>query len=96
MKINFLGVEAIQGKKRETGQPYGPFYKLYHAVRVNPVNTANRQVNGHGYTVQDVSISPELFDQFHKIRPMSECEITVEPDPANFNRTVITGVKVPA
>lgn len=94
MKIRFLGVEAIQGKKRETGQPYGPFYKLYHAVRVNPVNTANRQVNGHGMVVQEVSISPEVFDQFYKVTPLTEVEVDIQPDPTNFSRTIIAGVKV--
>lgn len=96
MSIIFLGVESAQGKKKEGGTPYGPFYTLYHATRIQQVNRDNRQVNGHGLRVQEVNISPELFDKFYGVTPLTKCEIVLEPDPNNFARTIIADVLVPS
>lgn len=92
MKILFIGVETAQGRKKEGGMPYGPFYFLRHAVPVEKIESANRQVDGHGYRILEANISPLVYEQFKQCKPLTTVEIDVQPDPANFSRTIIAGV----
>lgn len=92
MKILFLGAESVQGRKKDTRVPYGPFYIMRHAVPVETVATELRQVEGIGYKVMEVNVSREVFEQFRPVKPLSVCEIDLQPDPSNFTRTIVAGV----
>jgi hypothetical protein len=92
MKVLYVGSESIQGVKRATGEPYGPFYKMYYLTAVQPVQKDTRVVTGTGYTPKDISVSPEVFQALQSCKPLALLELVVEPDPNNFTRSIIVGV----
>jgi len=93
MQVLFTGSESIQGKKRDTGAAYGPFYKLHYLTPFVGVMSDSRQVSGNGYIPKEISVSAEVFAQLQECKPMSKIEILAEPDPSNLNRTIVAGVK---
>jgi len=93
MQVLFTGSESIQGKKRDTGAVYGPFYKLHYLTPFVAVASDNRTVSGNGYIPKEISVSAEVFAQLQECKPMSKIEIVAEPDPNNLNRTIVAGVK---
>ena len=96
VEIIFVGCEKVSGKKKDGGAPYGPFYQVHHVTALNEVNNENRQVSGIGFVPQVSSVAPEVFEQFQHCKPLTKVMIEVAPDPRNFSRSVISGVKVPA
>ncbi|NQX97362.1 MAG: hypothetical protein HRT73_05710 [Flavobacteriales bacterium] len=93
MQVQYLGCESIQGKKRGTGEAYGPFFKLYYLVPVEEINTENRKISGGGFSPQEVSISYEVFEKTKNIAGLALVEVHVGADPKNLNRTVVSSVR---
>lgn len=93
MQILFVGSESIQGKKKDTGAPYGPFYKLHYLTAFSGVNTESRQVSGNGFIPKEVSVSADVFQQLQSCKPLTRIQVVTEADPENMSRTIIVSVK---
>lgn len=91
-EIVFVGCESVQGKKKDTGVPYGPFYQVHYLAPIQEVNTDNRQVSGIGYQPKVVNVESNVFAQFRDKKPMTKVSVVVGADPQNLNRTVIQSV----
>jgi hypothetical protein len=96
MQLIYVGSESVQGKKKGTGEPYGPFYQFHYVTPNESVNTANRQVSANGFQPQTLSVSKEVFDQCNTLKPLTKVSVDLTPDPKNFNRTIVTSVSASA
>lgn len=78
MKVNVLGVKRIQGKAKETGNPYD----ICTLLAVLPIQTGPAgpaTISGYGYEIGEMTLDPEALPQFSNHKFPAMLELTIEP-----------------
>lgn len=92
MIITFIGVSRRSGTSKKTGNPYD-MCQLSFAVPIQPVNSANMQLQGYGFEAKEIDVQPEAMEQFYDIPSFHQVDVIIEPKPTNFNQTWVVGIK---
>ncbi|WP_073579427.1 hypothetical protein [Vibrio quintilis] len=87
-----MGISQRKGiSNKGQGRPY-EMNKIHFAVPVETIDTPNMTLSGFGYSERDLDIDPLCIDQFEKVKPLTEVNVTVEPKPNNFSQTWVVGL----
>lgn len=97
MKVLTLGVMRMSGTSTKSGSPK-PYdmTRITYCVPIEPVSSEKRTLQGFGYEVRDVDLSPDALHQFKEVKFPAHLDLDVQVDPANLRRNICVGLKAPA
>lgn len=78
MKANVLGVKRIEGRAKETGNPYD----ICTLLMILPIQTGQAgtaSISGYGYEVGEMTLDPAALPQFSQHKYPVQLDLIIEP-----------------
>ncbi|PJG58832.1 hypothetical protein [Aeromonas cavernicola] len=94
MRVIFIGAAHRHGTSK-LGKPYD-MCKFTYAIPISPVTTATMNYHGFGYEPKEVDLEPSALNKFALCQIGETIDISVEPDPTNLTRNIVTGLIKPS
>jgi hypothetical protein len=97
VKIHYIGANCRTGVSEKNGRHY-TIAELSYAVpdtdsqKNHDDGSVIWRYVGHGNKVKTINLDPACLSRFADIRPGTEIDVKLEPDPNNPTRNVVTGI----
>ena len=98
MKVTYVGASCRTGVSQKSGNAYTIAELLYGVPDENAQKKDENGVLiwsyiGHGQKIRDLPIDPSKLSQFSNVKPFTEVDLILEPQPENPSKNWVTGVR---
>lgn len=92
MQVMVIKAEHAKGVAKATQKDY-EMCLLTIGTPAESYSGPNRVSIANGLKVEEVPLDVNAFEQFRNVKLPAMLDIVIEPDPRNFRRNVVTGIR---
>ncbi len=92
IKVNFFSIVRRFGISKKTNKPYD-ITQLSYQQPLERGEFGPMTVEGFGSNLVEMMVNESCIKECANFEPLQQVELTLEPDPRDINRNIVTSIK---